>query len=631
MDEVEQPPMELIEPRVAPRLRVRVLSRPLTARGALTALSVIAVLSIAIRVVLAREVRGPFFFMDELGYEQMSASLARSGHFALFGKTGTAYAPLYSLVLAPIYALTSNALHAYEWAKVVNAVSMSLAVFPIYGIARFVLSRPKAVGVAALSLIAPLMFYADLELSENLAYPLTLLAIWAMLRAVREPRPRNDAILLAAIALACAARLQQVALFPAALTATLLVALVRPEGGRARELRCAVRQHRLLFGTVVVGLAAVLARTVQNGGALPFAGRYSIVSKAHPSVVDVLHQAVQHLAAFDFAIGIVPFAGALLAAYALARFGFPRNALVFGAVAAATTAWLLIVVAWDAAAFDRSYVQRIGQQIPTDASRIHERYLIYLVPLFLIAMVAGLRAARPRVSWHVHLVVAAVAALLPLAIPFSTGINDTSVAESFGLQTLAKNVQGTILPWGHAVQIALYVGVVLALGFFYAVARPRPTFAVVLTVFAFLIFSSVARVRIIGAAQTIADTSAHARWVDRAVGGGQVTLVGGTGAQQGALLETAFDNLSVRRLYYVCTPAFEADFGEQQATLDPAGRLRGTDGLIHARYAVVPADFGVPGRILGAWNKGGILLVAPTGGVIRIPRDSLPAAVCPPA
>jgi hypothetical protein len=628
MADVEQPHIELVEPRAAPRLQVRALSRPLTARGALIALSAIAVLSIAIRVVLAREVRGPFFFMDELGYEQMAASLARTGHFALFGKTGTAYAPLYSVVLAPIYALTSNAVHAYEWAKVVNAVFMSLAVFPIYGIARFVLSRPKAVGVAALSLLAPLMFYADLELSENLAYPLTLLAIWAMLRAVREPRLRNDAILLGAIALACAARLQQVALFPAALTAILLVALVRPEGGRMRELRCAVSRHRLLFGTVVVGFAAVLAGTVQNGGAIPFAGRYSVVGKAHPSVVDVLWQAVQHLAAFDFAIGIVPFAGSLLAAYALARFGFPRNALVFGSVAVATTAWLLVVVAFDAAAFDRSYVQRVGQQIPTDASRIHERYLIYLVPLFLIAMVAGLRAVRPRVSWHVHVAVAGVVALLPLAIPFSTGINDSSVAESFGLQTLAKNVHGTILPWGHAVQIALYVSTVLALGFVYAVVRPRPTFAVVLTVFAFLIFSSVARVRIIGAAQTIADTSAHARWVDRAVGGGRVTLVGGTGAQQAALLETAFDNLSVRRLYYVCKPAFEADFGEQPATLDPAGRLRDSTGLIRARYAVVPADWETPGRVLGAWNKGGLLLVAPRGEVIRVPQGR-PAAACP--
>jgi hypothetical protein len=630
---VEQPQTELIEPRAAPRLHLGVSSRPLSARGALVALGGVAVLSIVIRVALTREVQGPFFFMDELGYEQMAASLARVGHFDLFGATGTAYAPLYAVVLAPIYALTSNALHAYEWAKVVNSVLMSLSVFPVYAIARYVLPRPKAVGVAVLSLLAPLMFYTDLELSENLAYPLTLVAIWATLHAIREPRLRNDVLLLGAIALACAARLQQVALFPAALTAILLVALIRPDlptFGRWRALRRAVSRHRLLFGTVLVAVVAVVARTVQNGGALPLAGRYSNVGSAHARPLHVLEAAVQHLAAFDFAIGVVPFAGALVATYALAHFGFPQRALVFGAVAAATTAWLLLVVAFDAAAFDRSYVQRIGQQIPPDASRIHERYLIYLVPLFLIATIAALRAVRPRVPWPVHLAAASVAALLPLAIPFSTGINDTSVAESFGLQALAKNVRGTILPFGHAAEIALSVGVILALGFFYALARPRPSFAVVLTVIAFLIFSSLTRVRIIGAAQTIADAKAYARWVDRAVGDGRVTLVGGRGAQQGALLETAFDNFSVRRLYYVCAPAFQgAAFGEQRARLDTIGRLRDSAGLIPARFAVVPADWGTPGRILGAWDEGGLLLVAPRGGVIRVPEDSRPAAACP--
>jgi hypothetical protein len=173
------------------------------------------------------------------------------------------------------------------------------------------------------------------------------------------------------------------------------------------------------------------------------------------------------------------------------------------------------------------------------------------------------------------------------------------------------------------------VGAILALGFFYALARPRPSFAVILTVIAFLIFSSLARVRIIGAAQTIADTKAHARWVDRAVGHGNVVLVGGTGAQQAALLETAFNNMSVRRLYYVCKPAFEADFGEQHATVGASGVLRDVSGPVHARYAILPADFSVPGRVLGAWNKGGLLLVAPSHGVIRVPADSRPAAACP--
>ena len=114
----------------------------------------LAAVSAALRTILARQVHGPFVFMDELGYERMAQSFAHTGHLALFGKGGLAYSPLYPIVLSPIYALTSSAQTAYEWAKVVNAVLMSLAVFPVYGIARSVLhaaARPRGGGPLARS------------------------------------------------------------------------------------------------------------------------------------------------------------------------------------------------------------------------------------------------------------------------------------------------------------------------------------------------------------------------------------------------------------------------------------------------------------------------------------------------
>jgi dolichyl-phosphate-mannose-protein mannosyltransferase len=601
---------------------------PLSARSALVLLAGMAGVSIALRIALAREVPAPFFFMDELGYEQMAKSLARSGDLALFGKSGSSYGPLYSLILAPIYALTRSAPQAYAWAKIVNAVLMSLSAFPVYRIARFVLSRPRALGVAALSLIAPLMFYSALELSENLAYPLFLVAVWTMLQALREPRLRNDAVLLGAIGLASAARLQNVALLPAAVTAIVAVPLVRPEVTRLRALRRSLAEHRLLVGVTGAGLIAALARTLANGGALPLAGRYSNVGSAHASPLHVLEVAAQHLAAFDFAVGIIPFAAALVAGYALARTGFPMQALTFGAVATAVTIWLFLEVAFDAAAFDRPYVQHVGEQFPPDASRFHERYLIYLVPFFLVALIAVLRMARPKVGARVHLAAAAAAALLPAAIPFAHVVNDTSVAESFGLQVLAKNVAGTILPYGHALQIAVILGVVLAAAYLYALLRPHPSFAVVVTIFVFLIFSSVARVRIIGASQTIALPSSQARWVDREVGSAPVVLVAGPGAQRATIVETAFENLSISSLYYVCKPAFDPSFGEQRLALDTGDGLLGAGGPLRAQYVVAPTDFDVAGRLLAVSPKGELALVAPTGGVLRLAPVGEPAARC---
>ncbi|MGH3055742.1 MAG: hypothetical protein ACRDL7_12280, partial [Gaiellaceae bacterium] len=178
------------------RTRLSVITRAHPTAATAVALATLVGLAAALHAFLVGRVHGPFVFMDELGYERMARSFAQTGHFALFGKGGLAYSPLYPVVLSPIYALTASMHTAYEWAKVENAVLISLSVFPVYGIARFVLPRGRSIGVAALSLLAPLMLYSAFEMSESLAYPLCLLAMWTMLRAARRPTLANDAILL---------------------------------------------------------------------------------------------------------------------------------------------------------------------------------------------------------------------------------------------------------------------------------------------------------------------------------------------------------------------------------------------------------------------------------------------------
>jgi hypothetical protein len=575
-------------------------SRPVSSRLSLAALGTLAAASIAVRIAFGLQVKGPFFFMDELGYERMAASIAHHGTIALFGKTGLAYSPLYPLLLSPIYALTSSAQTAYDAVKVVNAVLLSLSVFPLYAIARTVLPRPRALGVAALSLIAPLMFYSGLELSESLAYPLFLVAIWAMLRATSAPSVRNDALLLGAILLAAAARLQQIALIPAALTAIIAVALVR------RNVRQALAAHRLLFGATALGGVAVIARTITNGGALPLAGRYSEVGQARANPLHVLEIAAQHVAELDFAVGIVPFAAALLAGYAVVRFGFPQRQTVFAAVATSAALWLVLEVAFDAAAFDDPHK-------PSALPRIHERYLIYLIPLFLVALVAALRATRARVGSRAHLAVAAAAVALPAAIPFAHVINYTIPVESFGLQVFGTNRHGTIAAVHDALLVAVCIAAFFGLGYLYALLRPRPSFAIILTVIVFLMLSSLVRLRIIGAAQTTyTSVSTHAAWIDRAAGSQDVALVSGrlTLHRRAALLDTAFRNLGIAHVYYACKPVFGASFGESRLA-----------GAVRTPYAVVPDDVRVPGRVLAREAKEHLELVVPTGGVLRFPTD----------
>ena len=569
--------------------------------GALLALVTV---STALRALLVHWVHGPFIFMDELGYEQMAQSFAHAGHFSLFGKSGLAYSPLYPVVLSPIYALSSSMPTAYEWVKVANALLLSLSVFPVYGIARFVLSRGRALGVAALSLVAPLMLYSGYELSENLAYPLCLVALWAMLRAVRRPSLTNDALLMGAILLASAARLQLVALIPAALTAILLAAFVR---GRLHAARRAIVEHRLLFGAFGIALAAVIARWAINGGRLPLAGRYSNVGTSHASPLRVFELFFQHLAELDWAVGVIPFAAALLAGYALVRFRFPQRALLFASVAVATTFWMLLEVAYDAAAFDGT---RNLAHAPDfyDVPRIHERYLIYLVPLFLIALFAALGIRRLQSRQIVG--AAVVAALVPALIPFGTVINGTNFFESITLLLFGTTKAGVTVPVQHATTLIVVLSALLAGAFFFAASRRlHPPAAVFATALVFLAFSALEfGNQVTGLTAKEFGLPAHADWVDRVVGSdANVSLVSGRGHRTLPLRETAFWNVSIRRVYHACNPGFGSGFGD-----------RPVPDTLRTRYAVVPLSLRVAGRVLARYPAGKLVLVAPRAGTLRL-------------
>ncbi len=349
-----------------------------------------------------------------------------------------------------------------------------------------------------------------------------------------------------------------------------------------------------------------------NGGNLPLAGRYANVGTAHASAWRVFALFFQHLAELDFAVGVIPFAAALLAGLALVRFGFPRNALAFAAVAVASTFWLLLEVALDAAAFDATNPQPRVRSAFNVLPRIHERYLIYLVPLFLVALFVALGLRRPRFPAPQHLVgVAAAAALLPAVIPFGTVINGTSAIDSFALLMFGTTRSGRTVPIAHATTLVVALSALLAFVYFLAASRRLPPQAAVLITAVALLGLSTLEFgdQLTPIARTELGLPAHAEWVDRIVGShADVSLVGGAGARTAALRETAFWNASISRVYYTCDRAFGADFGERQLVAGSA---------LRARYAVVPVSWRVSGRVLARDPEGKLALVAPTDGTLR--------------
>jgi hypothetical protein len=347
-----------------------------------------------------------------------------------------------------------------------------------------------------------------------------------------------------------------------------------------------------------------------NGGALPLAGRYSNVGTAHASPLRVLELFFQHLGGLDWAVGVIPFACALLGCYVLVHADFPRRALIFASVAGASVFWVLLEVAFDAAAFDSTSAR--GGPVLSDPPRIHERYLIYLLPLFLVALVGALPVFRSgKVAARRHLVIAAVVALLPALIPFGTVMNNTSVSDSFSLQPFGATVHGFIEAAPHATIAAVGLSAILAFAYFRAAVRPLPSLVITVTVLVFCVLSFLEWSRqTTPFARAAVGLPSHNDWVDRATAGrGPVTFVSGDRPSQITILDTAFWNTSIARVYYTCSESLGPSFGEESIS-----------GPIRTRYAVVPADSHVPGRVLARDRPGRLVLIAPPGGTLTVPR-----------
>jgi len=594
------------EPQAAPL--------PLRLRAPATTVLVVGLVaaSCVLRIVLAFTVRGPWIFPDELGYQQLAVNLAH-GRLALYGHSGLSYSPLYPLTLSPLFAAGLSATDAYRAITIVNAVLMSLALLPVYGISRFLLPRRESLTVVALAALAPLMYLTSLGMSENLAYPLFLIAAWLLLRTLADPSRRNDLLVLGAIMLACGARIQLAALVPAVVTTPILLALHDAYRGRTRvwdAMRQRVREHGVLIGGPLLLALVVAIPALAGSGAFSIAGRYSDVLGGGTSPIDVARFFAYHAAGLVFVAGVLPFIGTLAVARLWARSGRPgTRASAFAAAGVSLAFWLLIETAIAEQVFEHNH----------DAPRIHERYLFYLVPFFLTALMAGLRRGIRRRAYAVAALLAAIGATV---IPFRTVINSTVVADSFSFEVFTRPGplgNGTLQAVSHPTLLAIVLvvgGGALLLGF-----GRRPTLVVAAVAIAFALMSYREATRVVTAASGERAFLTTPDWVDRAHAGGDVAMVVGPAtADPVAELHTDYYNLSITRLYYACGRTLSPDFGERQVRVTRNGTLRSGGRALAVAYAVVPAGLGVQGRVLARDPASKQELVA-TQGRLRVDAE----------
>jgi hypothetical protein len=336
-----------------------------------------------------------FVMTDELLYERLAINIYRLG--SLLPHVHHQVVPnlnqLYPVLLAVPFRNDSVRQSLHD-AHALNAFVMTSASVPAYLLARRVTGTRWAPWIVAiLSVTLPWIALSSFLLTEVVAYPIFL---WAMLlchQALVRPSARNDGLALAGLGLAILARTQFIVFVGALVIAIAGHALTVPaRGDRLAGLRAAVRAHVVLLGGYAVVAAVALVLLLAGHSPL---GSYSETAKGNILPANLLQFAAAHLAVIALASGILPVlvGGAWLVSNLVRASSPDRQAF----------AWLSTTVIIALTLEVASFNIRFGGGI------VRERYLFYVVPLFLAALFAAFTDARlPRGSLLVPLAVLSI-------------------------------------------------------------------------------------------------------------------------------------------------------------------------------------------------------------------------------
>ena len=314
----------------------------------------------------------PSIFSDEIEFTQISRGIAETGMPSRLGEP-SGFGSLYTYLVAPAWWLDPTS--AWEAAKLIGALVMAAAIFPAYGLARFVVSRPWAIAAAIGAVAAPPLAYAPYLLEEPLAYPFATTALWAITAAVARPT-RGRLALAAALCLVAPFVRGELGVLLAVFGAGLFTLLWQTEGFRRWRSTWStgdwVGAALLVLGAVVVFSAAAGHRSDAWYVATGF--------EKHR----LLDHAVWSVAALTIGVAVLPVV-ATVAAFCSGRVRATREGRAF------------VVVGVSACAAFVTYAAVKGAYLSTVFSLlIVERNVIYLVPVVFAAMAAVL--SRPLAS-----------------------------------------------------------------------------------------------------------------------------------------------------------------------------------------------------------------------------------------
>ena len=553
----------------------------------------LVLLAMLVRILIAHRMTAPWIMSDELIYSDLAESFADRREM-LFRQLPRPFQSIYPVLIAPAW-LADPVPATYAIVKGLNAVFMSLAAIPYYLWARRLVPRAHALVALVLFLLLPAFVYTNEVMTENAAFPAVLLALFASALALERPTALRQLLAVAAIGLACATRLQALVLLAALPTAIVLKALLDARAAGAERTMPfvwqSVRRYVWVLGVILAGGVAYLAvKTAQGASLAGVLGAYQGAESGY-TVEGVARWFVFHVAELPYSVGLVPAcAFIVLFGLALRRTEATEAERAFLAITVGATFWMTLQVSAFASQFSQ---------------RIEERNLIYLGPLFLLALMVWIAKGLPRPP-----VLTGAAALVPavllVSLPLENLLNVSIKSDTFALVPLLRLM--VVLDGGtYDVRILLALGAAGAALAFLCLPRRWAAYALPAGVGLFLAltsYSAFGSARVESAAARAAPGVSDVNWIDDRVGtDAKVVFVNDQGldGDPHSLWQTEFWNRSVHPVLNLAVPQ---DVLGRTATSDPrTGRIAAVEPDVAldagtAEYAVAPATLELAGQVL---------------------------------
>lgn len=315
----------------------------------------------------------PWLNSDEFERAQLSRAVASTGHEAS-RTVPHAFDSLSAYLIAPAWWIHDTS-QAYGVAKAIGVATMTAVVFPVYLLARTLVSRRWALFAAAGAAMIPALAYSSMLLVEPLAYPWAALCFYALARAFVTRRPAWIAGAVAACLVAPLIRSQLDVLVAGAVAATVLFWFIG-EGGRRLRRNWS---HWDWVGFVVL---AICAAVLVNAAASHRSGVWAAVTQNEPG--RMFRDAAWAAGALTIGLGVFPTIAALAVLPGFRRDEWSRERRAYTALTVAMVSTFVVYVAGKSA-----YVSTLG------LNELSERNLIYVAPLLFVGTALMLERRRP--------------------------------------------------------------------------------------------------------------------------------------------------------------------------------------------------------------------------------------------